>query len=236
MKRCFAMIALIALLLLTACSSSQAPPPAGNSAPVSAPPTPIPTPMPMAVPAPQEGVISDEFIADAAKGIAADPAAFGSLFKQYKEGNYLGIMPPDQFKPFNVGELLDVPPPASDAVPTPEGNRVLIIYNQAANGDASISGITGIFLDCMALLPEEQIPQSLLQYDKLIHITANPYTAFSYGGGMPAIEWVINVLCADVKTGEIFAQESFSGGKPSTFVTYYGEKNISTLGSRFRKL
>lgn len=233
MKRIFIFaFAVLLLLALTACGTDAGPVTEPESTPTLTPePTPHATSVPE--PAPQKaaepptpmGWASDEFMAEGLNKVRGNPAAFGEFFRVYLKENSASIVAPINFRQTDVGRLLDVP--LTEKPQAVGENKILIIYTQAANEEAGIKADAGIFLDCMALLPAEQIPDSLLACDKLITITATPETAFYYGDDIPGIRWIIDVSCADMVSGET-RSEPFDGGSPP-YVGFLapGDKYIS---------
>lgn len=219
MKRIFIFaFAVLLLLALTACGTGAGPVKEPESTPTL---TPEPTPQATSVPepAPQQAVepptpmgwASDEFMAAGINKVRGNPAAFKEFFMAYLEENAASIVAPINFSQTDIGRLLNIS--LTEEPQTVGENRILITYDQAANEEAGIKTDGGIFLDCMALLPAEQIPDSLLAFDKFITIMATPETEFYYEADIPGIRWIIDVICVDMVSGET-RREPFDGGSP----------------------
>lgn len=219
MKQIITVIVVFALILLTACSNTSQTPSTPNASSAQAgistsTSTGTPASVPAEKPAVQEGCVTKEFMENGLKRIKSDSDAFGAFFAEYKVQNRQGILPPDDFKLFRTGELLDIELP-NNAKQTGD-NKVLIVYNQSGNYD-SIQPHSGILLDIMALLSEEQIPDSLLGYDKLIQISASPRLLAARAEGLPVIQWIIEVSCQYMDTGDTLS-EYFAGSQPEGYV------------------
>ncbi len=204
MKQIIRVVLIFVLITLSACSNTPQTDsaPSAEIAPVSDPtsaPASSPTSAPVEEPAAPEGMVSDAFMTEGLSRINADPGAFGAFFAEYREQNHLGILAPEEFEIFQMGQLLDLALPANAQ---PAGaDKVLIVYKQLGD-DASITAQSGILLDLMAQLAEEQIPDSLLSYDKLIEITANPRLLSTTDKGLRLIQWAIEVSCRYIDTGD----------------------------------
>jgi len=223
MKQKISSILIIIFLMLTVCSCASkkssvpnnvsAPGSSAMTEPAAQPAEPTDAP---ATPADQEGYVSDEFIADGLDRVQADPGTFGAFFADYKTENHLGIVNPEDFRAFHTGTLFKVNLPAN-AQPT-GSDKVMISYTQFGDYD-SIKEHSGILLDVMAQLPDEKIPDSLRNYDKLIEIIASP-NLVSTQGKLSIIQWEIQVSCLYTDTGKTFF-DFFTGSRPQGLVTYH---------------
>lgn len=201
---------MILVLLLTACSGTPA------KTKTEAPALPKPQTEKAEGPILMEGTVSIEYITEAAERLAKNPEDFGSFFAEYKEKNREGIEDFTLRSYRRNGYMLDMGSLDLRAKKTADGNRVLICFEQFANEKASLDLKTGVFLDCMAQLPEENIPDSLTEYDTLIIISAFPNTVAYYGSTMsiPGIQWTINVSYYDTVLDIYTTIDEFVGSYP----------------------
>ncbi|HHW93634.1 MAG TPA: YbhB/YbcL family Raf kinase inhibitor-like protein [Clostridiaceae bacterium] len=217
MKRSNLALVIVFVLLLTACSSQP-----GN-APIKSALT-IDKPQPLATDGPyfMDGKVTTGNIAEAAKRLLTNPDDFGAFFAEYMEKNKDKIV--DFKKPGVMRNGFILPIDKYDLnVSHADGKRALIFYKQHENTEASLKGKNGLFLDCMAQLPKDNIPASLVACDTFIQMTAIPETVFtytSYGAGiLPAIRWRIDVSYIDMTSGAETWIESFIGSDPPASIT-----------------
>lgn len=149
MKQKITSILIFALLFLTACSSSTKKTAESSTTLIRSPmaePTEKPA-EPVETSAVQEGVVSEEFIAEGLNLVQADPGAFGAFLADYKTKNHLGIIAPEDFNTFYTGTLFNINLP-TNAQPT-GSDKVMISYIQFGDYEY-IEENSGILLDVMA--------------------------------------------------------------------------------------
>ncbi len=216
MKRSYVVLVIALVLLLTACNGN-APTESSSPSVTDASKSSVTEPPPFF-----DGTVKAEHFVEAAKRLKASPEDFGTFFAEYKEKNKEHIADFTNPGIKRNGFLLPLDKYAFKTRPA-DGNRALIFYNQLSNDDASLERGDGLFLDCMAQLPEENIPNSLSECDIIIEITVIPDTVFtytSYGGGtLPAIRWLIDVSYVDTTSHLKTWIESFVGSEPPPSIT-----------------
>ncbi len=219
MKRSYLALIIALVLLLTACGGQPEKAPEKSSSPsvIDASKPSVIDPAPFF-----DGTVKAEHIDEAAKRLTDNPREFGAFFAEYKEKNKEHIA--DFANPGIMRNGYILPIGKYDLNTSPaDGNRALIFYKQYSNDDASLEGKEGIFLDCMAQLPEENIPTSLSACDVFIQIRAMPETVFTYtsygAGSLPAIRWVIDVSYVDPASGAETEIDYFAGSDPPPSIT-----------------
>ncbi|NMA06772.1 MAG: YbhB/YbcL family Raf kinase inhibitor-like protein [Ruminococcaceae bacterium] len=216
MKSSFLIFVMILILLLTACSGK----PGKTTGEIPEPSKPQPEKATEA-PASMDGMVNFEYIAEAAERLAKNPEEFGSFFAEYKEDNREFIADFKEPAASRNGYILEMDRFDLIAKQPADGNRVLICFEQFPNDEASLDEEFGVFLDCMAQLPEENIPESLIEYDTYIKIKATPKTVAYYNNTteIPAIKWTIDESYENTESGIDVIIESFEGSDPPDIFT-----------------
>ncbi len=104
--------------------------------------------------------------------------------------------------------------------PTPQGNKIMIVY------DSSFAGYyrqdfkkTAVFIGMMRYLPKNLTPEHLWRYDKKITIKLETVKVFSYNNGTAAVQCNFIVTFRDVRSGKVISEKKIEGARPPSTVS-----------------